>query len=337
MTPAPAGSCAGSELSRQAPDHTARPSGRCRFPLLRPALPLPQRGEETGRSAVRPKRPARASSRARVVTLRIVSWNINSIRVRLDNLARLTEELRPDVICLQETKVEDRHFPAADVADLGYPHLLTRGMKGYNGVAILSRLPLEPAEARVWCGRDEGRYVAARISLGSVGALRLDNFYVPSGGDVPDPARNPKFAYKLRFFDEMIAWVAGLKERGRRAILMGDLNVAPLETDVWNHKRLLEVVTHTPAEIERMERLMAANDWRDAVRHFVPPSERLYSWWSYRARDWSKSDRGRRLDHIWVTPALAPALEHAVILRSARGWERASDHAPVCVTLRLAS
>jgi exodeoxyribonuclease-3 len=204
------------------------------------------------------------------VRLRIVSWNINSIRVRLDNLARLAQELRPDVICLQETKVEDRHFPTADVAELGYPHVLTRGIKGYNGVAVLSRLPMEAAAARAWCGRDEGRHVAARITLGTLGPIRLDNFYVPSGGAVPDPVANPKFAYKLRFLDEMTAWVAGLK--GRRVILMGDLNVAPLETDVWNHKQLLKVVTHTPAEVERMERLMAANEWVDAVRHFVPPS-----------------------------------------------------------------
>jgi exodeoxyribonuclease-3 len=116
-------------------------------------------------------------------------------------------------------------------------------------------------------------------------------------------------------------------------LLFGDLNVAPLETDVWSHKQLLKVVSHTPVEVEALARLAASRGWVDAVRHFVPPEQRLYTWWSYRARDWQAADRGRRLDHIWVSPRLAPALAGAEVLRAARGWPTPSDHVPVIVDL----
>ena len=119
----------------------------------------------------------------------------------------------------------------------------------------------------------------------------------------------------------------------RQAVLVGDLNIAPLETDVWNHKALLRVVSHTPVEVQALRALQASHRWHDAVRHFVPPSERLYTWWSYRALDWAASDRGRRLDHVWVTPALRSRLQQARALRSARGWPQPSDHVPVTVEL----
>ncbi|MBZ0324829.1 MAG: exodeoxyribonuclease III, partial [Alphaproteobacteria bacterium] len=114
-----------------------------------------------------------------------------------------------------------------------------------------------------------------------------------------------------------------------------DLNVAPLETDVWSHKQLLNVVSHTPVEVDHLDRLQASLGWIDAVRHFIPPENRLYSWWSYRARDWSASDRGRRLDHIWVTPDLRETLAGARVLRDVRGWDQPSDHAPVVCDLTL--
>ncbi len=117
-------------------------------------------------------------------------------------------------------------------------------------------------------------------------------------------------------------------------VLAGDLNVAPLETDVWSHEKLVRVVTHTPIEVARLERLMASRAWIDAVRRFIPPEQRLYTWWSYRASDWSSADKGRRLDHLWVTPELGPRLEGAVVAREARGWERPTDHAPVIITLK---
>jgi hypothetical protein len=157
----------------------------------------------------------------------------------------------------------------------------------------------------------------------------LHNFYVPAGGDIPDPALNPKFAHKLKFVDEATAWFAGRRAKENRFILLGDLNIAPLETDVWSHKQLLKVVSHTPVEVELMARWYASHDWVDAVRRFVPPEQKLYSWWSYRAPDWAAADKGRRLDHIWVTPKLEDQLGGIEVFREARGWPEPSDHVPV--------
>ena len=118
-------------------------------------------------------------------------------------------------------------------------------------------------------------------------------------------------------------------------MLVGDINVAPLEMDVWNHKALLSVVSHTPIEVEKFNTAMRAGQWIDAMRQFVPPDQRLYTWWSYRSPDWLKADKGRRLDHIWISPALGPAIRNLDILKEARGWERPSDHVPVSIEIRL--
>lgn len=264
--------------------------------------------------------------------MRVATWNINSVRLRIDLVMRLLDEEAPDVLCLQETKVIDRDFPLAPFAERGYVHAHIHGMKGYNGVAVLSRLPFEAREVRHWCGKEDCRHAIA----GLPGGIELHNFYVPAGGDVPDPVVNDKFAHKLRFLEEMAAWFAAERASSRPMILVGDLNVAPLENDVWNHKALLDVVCHTPAETERLEAVRRSAGWIDAVRRFVPETEKLYSWWSYRARDWALANRGRRIDHVWVTPPLADALQGQRILRDARGWEpKPSDHVPVLVDLAV--
>jgi len=262
--------------------------------------------------------------------MRIATWNINSIRARLPLLEKLTASERPDVICLQETKVADEMFPLDAVRALGYPHIEIRGMKGYNGVAVLSRTPFAPGGTRDWCARGDARHVAVELADGT----ELHNFYVPAGGDIPDPSANDKFAHKLDFLDEMTAWFPSERQAERPMILVGDLNIAPLETDVWSHKQLLTVVSHTPVEVAKLDAVQDTLGWIDAVRRFIPPAENLYSWWSYRARDWDVSDRGRRLDHIWVTPPVAPRLKSAHVLRAARGWEKASDHVPVILDLQ---
>ena len=256
--------------------------------------------------------------------MRIVTWNINSVRLRLPLVARLAKEFTPDVICLQETKVVDDSFPRKDIVALGYEHIAIRGMKGYNGVAILSRLPLEPLEPRLFCGREDCRHVAARVN-----GFDLHCLYVPAGGDIPDPEANEKFAHKLAFLDEMAAWSDEIQTMNQPAIAVGDFNVAPLETDVWSHKQLLKIVSHTPVEVEKLGRAQAAGAWVDAVRRFIPPEEKLFSWWSYRARDWEASDRGRRLDHVWASPGLAGRLAGVSVVREARGWTRPSDHVPL--------
>ena len=201
------------------------------------------------------------------MALRIATWNINSVRLRLENLRRLIAAAAPDIICLQETKVEDKDFPRAAVAEMGYPHLQIRGMKSYNGVAILSRNPFAEAGTRDWCGRQDSRHAF----VGLPGGIEIHNFYVPAGGNIPDPEQNDKFAHKLSFLDDMAGWFEARRKEPNRFILTGDLNIAPLETDVWSHKQLLNVVSHTPVEVASLGRLGASHDWVDAVRHFHPP------------------------------------------------------------------
>lgn len=263
------------------------------------------------------------------MALKIATWNVNSVRLRQDLVRRLVAAEAPDVLCLQETKVRDELFPRETFVELGYRHMLIHGMKGYNGVAVLSRIPLKSQGTRGWCEREDCRHAIAELPDG----VELHNLYIPAGGDIPDPEQNDKFAHKLRFMDEMTEWFRAEGRSDKKMILVGDLNVAPLETDVWSHKQLLSVVSHTPIEVEKLGKLQATLGWIDAARHFVPPQERLYSWWSYRNRDWAASDRGRRLDHIWVTPPLGHSLAGTRILREVRGWTGPSDHVPVVLEL----
>jgi exodeoxyribonuclease-3 len=270
------------------------------------------------------------NTRSSASPFRIVTWNINSVRLRLPLVLQMIEALQPDVICLQEIKCTNEQFPAAELSDAGFPHQALNGIKAYHGVATLARQPFAGIEARSWCGKEDGRHVMTRLA----GGTELHNFYVPAGGDEPDPVANDKFAHKLDFVVEMTDyWSGRAAEAELKAVKVGDLNIAPLETDVWNHKQLLKVVSHTPVEVDGLNATQAAGKWIDAVRHFIPAEERLYTWWSYRAQDWSAADRGRRLDHIWVTPPLARSLAGAGVLRDARGWEKPSDHAPVWLDL----
>ena len=256
----------------------------------------------------------------------VATWNINSLRLRAALVNRFLAQEAPDVLCLQECKAPVEKLPI--FAEAGYHWCVARGQKGYNGVAILSRVPIEDAGHLDMCGRGDARHVAARLENG----LTIHNVYVPAGGDEPDPATNPKFAHKLDF-------VAELKDRfradlPRRALLVGDLNVAPREDDVWSHRQLLRVVSHTPVETEALIDAQTAARWLDVTREHIPEG-RLYSWWSYRSPDWARADKGRRLDHIWASPDLAAAAMSARILRDVRGWERPSDHVPVLATFDL--
>ena len=265
----------------------------------------------------------------------IATWNINSVRLRIGHVARYLEEHRPDVLCLQETKCPDAEFPRGEFHRLGYGHIAINGQKGYHGVAVVSRIPIKENEKRAFCNKGDARHM--RVTLGGDGADGLDvhNFYVPAGGDEPDPAVNEKFAHKLAFLDELEEWTRIAQIASQRAILVGDLNIAPLEHDVWSHKALLSVVSHTPIEVEKLTRAQQAGNWVDALRKFVPESQKLYTWWSYRSPDWANANKGRRLDHIWVSPKLGPGVASMNVLRGARGWERASDHVPVKVEIEL--
>ncbi len=268
------------------------------------------------------------------MNLKITTWNINSVRLRLPLVAAFLNEHKPDILCLQETKCRDAEFPASDIRKLGYEHIAIHGQKGYHGVAIVSRLPLEDVDRRPFCGLGDARHVAASFKVADR-LLRLHNFYIPAGGDEPDPAINPKFAHKLSFLDEFHEWTRKEAFVANDTILVGDFNVAPYEHDVWNHKALLKVVSHTPIETEKLKLILDDGAWIDALRQFTPFKEKLYTWWSYRSSDWAAADKGRRLDHIWTSSSLGPTLQNIEILKEARGWERPSDHVPVSLLMKL--
>ena len=258
----------------------------------------------------------------------LATWNINSVRLREQLVCRLLKEEAPDVLCLQECKSPVEKIPTDEFAALGYTHLIARGQKGYNGVAILSKLPIEEAGAHDFAGLGHARHIAGRLPNGVV----IHNFYVPAGGDVPDRDANEKFGQKLDYLTDMRD--AFHAARPEKSILVGDLNIAPREDDVWSHKQLLKVVSHTPIEVEHLAQTQDAGGWVDVTRTDIPEGQ-LFSWWSYRARDWDAADKGRRLDHVWVTPDIAGAAHSSRILRAARGWEKPSDHAPVFATFDL--
>lgn len=263
----------------------------------------------------------------------LATWNINSVRLRIGLVAKFLADHAPDVLCLQETKCRDAEFPLGEFRKLGYEHLAISGQKGYHGVAIASKIPLTDLRRRDFCVKGDARHISVMLAPPGGRAIGLHNFYVPAGGDEPDPQINPKFAHKLAFLDEMAEWIAADAIAGGDTIMVGDLNVAPLENDVWNHKALLKIVSHTPIEVDKLTRVLNAGPWVDAMRHYVPASEKLYTWWSYRSPDWAKADKGRRLDHVWVSRSLKANLGGMNILREGRGWERPSDHVPVIVHL----
>ncbi len=252
----------------------------------------------------------------------LATWNINSVRLREPLVIDLLKAEAPDVLCLQECKSPVDKIPREGFAALGYEHLVARGQKGYNGVAILSKLPLEEVGAEDFAGLGHARHVAARLPNGVV----IHNHYVPAGGDIPDREKNEKFGQKLDYLTDMTK--AFEADRPKDAILVGDLNIAPREDDVWSHKQLLKIVSHTPIEVEHLTAAQEAGDWVDVTRKDIPEGP-LYSWWSYRSPDWDKADKGRRLDHVWATSDVAGAASGSRILREVRGWEKPSDHAPV--------
>lgn len=260
--------------------------------------------------------------RLHAIAVKIVSWNINSVRFRIAIVEQFLREASPDILCLQETKVIDQDFPADAFRKLGYDHILIHGQRMHHGVAVISRVPLAEDDRLDWQANREARHIGVRLANG----VRLENVYVPAGGDEPDRAVNPKFGQKLDFVQRMTEWSEKLD---RPTILTGDFNIAPLPSDVWSHKALLKVVSHTPIEVEALDRLKGSNDWVDLGRHFHPAPERLHTWWSYRSPDWTKNDRGRRLDHMWATGEVAKAARAHHVFEACRSWEKPSDHVPI--------
>jgi exodeoxyribonuclease-3 len=262
--------------------------------------------------------------------MNIVSWNINSLRLRLPLLKKFIEEANPDVICLQEIKVSDEHFPHLDVRALGFEFVEFSGEKSYNGVAILSKFPLTKIEKIDIENYGHKRHISAALQT-KQGEVFLHNFYVPAGGDIPDVVLNNKFDHKLKFIDWMSEYF--LKNPQQKTIILGDFNIAPKPQDVWSHKQLLKVVSHTPIEVEKLEKLQKSLNFVDAHRFLAGEDLKLYSWWSYRAMDPLQSDRGRRLDHIWITQDLKSLLKDAKIYRDFRLEKMPSDHVPIEISI----
>ena len=256
------------------------------------------------------------------MTFTVATWNVNSVRIRIELICHFLRSEQPDVLCLQELKSPEDKFVTDEFAPFGYVHCVMRGQKAYNGVAILSRMALRDAGSKDLLGNGDARHVSAELENGIV----IENFYVPAGGYEPDRSINPKFGDKLDYVAELRDW--SRRDRPERKILVGDLNIAPMEDDVWSHKQLLNVVSHTPAEVDLLNAAREAGNWTDVVRADIP-SGKLYSWWSYRSPDWDAADKGRRLDHIWASPDLVREHHRSRILRPYRGWNRPSDHVPV--------
>lgn len=266
-------------------------------------------------------------------SFKLATWNVNSIRIRMDLLKKFVETENPEVICLQEVKAKEADFPFAEIRALGYSHIALYGMPGYNGVAILSKVPLQGTEQLNWVGKQDARHIRARI----FDDIEINNIYIPAGGDLPDPIINLFFAHKLTFMDDIAEFFELHKSElsQKKMILCGDFNVAPREHDVWGHKQMLKIISHTPIEVERLNRLLNSLDFVDVLRELYPEPEKLYSWWSYRNPKWMENNKGRRLDHIWTSPNLKERIVGARIFKEARSWERPSDHVPVIMELKL--
>lgn len=258
--------------------------------------------------------------------MKIISWNINSLRLRLPLLKKFIVAANPDVVCLQEIKVVNEEFPLLEVKSLGFDFIEFDGEKSYNGVAILSKVPLTKIQKIDVLNYGHKRHISVTLKV-RIGEVELHNFYVPAGGDIPDCAVNDKFDHKLKFVDWMSDFFT--PQKNKNLIILGDFNIAPLEHDVWSHRQLLKIVSHTEIEVEKLTNLQRSLDFVDTHRHFVPESEKLYSWWSYRARDPLGANKGRRLDHIWTTPALKPHLKSMKIYRDFRCENQPSDHVPI--------
>ena len=267
------------------------------------------------------------------MNIRLISWNINSVRLRINSLKKIIKKFKPNIICLQETKCPNDLFPFKEIEESGLSNIYVNGIKGYHGVCIATDLPVEEVEQRDFCGKHDGRHISLKLKVKN-NFLNIHNFYIPAGGDEPDPKVNEKFKHKLDFLNEATVYMK-TKEKNSFTALVGDLNIAPHENDVWSHKQLLKIVSHTPIEVKKLTKFQNSINFIDAIREFHPLSEKLYSWWSYRSRDWEVSDRGRRLDHIWVTPKLNKKLTKASIQKNIRGWDKPSDHSPLIADFKF--
>ena len=259
--------------------------------------------------------------------MKVLSWNVNSIRVRKDQLFSVVKKENPDFICLQETKTVDNHFPREILEKKGY-FVYVNGIQSYNGVAIISKIEANKISSRKFCNQNDARHIQADFKNFSIHSL-----YVPAGGDIPDVNNNEKFGHKLKFLDEMANFFNF--DKNRINIVCGDLNVSPNEDDVWSHRQLQNVVSHTKVEREKLIKIMNKGKFIDTTRKFISPPENVFTWWSYRSKDFKKNNRGRRLDHIWITDNKKVKSINAKIITETRSLHQPSDHVPLSYEFKL--
>jgi exodeoxyribonuclease III len=260
--------------------------------------------------------------------MRVATWNVNSVKQRLENLLAWLAERQPDIVCLQETKCVDEAFPREPIEALGY-NVAVHGQKTFNGVAILSKLPFEEVTPRLPGGQrdDHARFLEAVVSVGG-GVLRVASIYLPNG----NPPEGEKYAYKIDWMDRLIRYARERLALEEPLVLAGDYNVIPSELDARNPAAWAGDALYLPRTREKF-RTLGALGLTDAVRAGSDAAG-LYTFWDYQAGAWQKNN-GIRIDHILLSPQAADRLTKVGIDRHVRAWEKPSDHVPVVVDLAL--
>jgi exodeoxyribonuclease III len=260
--------------------------------------------------------------------MRIATWNVNSVKQRLDNLLAWLTERQPDIVCLQETKCIDEAFPREPLESLGY-NVAVHGQKAFNGVAILSKFPFEevtpglPGDPH----DDHARFLEAVVSIDR-GVLRVASIYLPNG----NPPEGEKYAYKIGWMERLIRYAQGRLAQEEPLVLAGDYNVIPSELDARNPASWAGDALFLPRTLEKYRTLRALG-LTDALRAGSDAGG-LYTFWDYQAGAWPKNN-GIRIDHILLSPQAADRLVKVDIDRHVRGWEKPSDHVPVVAELAL--
>lgn len=261
--------------------------------------------------------------------MKIVTWNINGVRARIGNLTHWLRESAPDIVCLQEIKSVDEQFPKAEIEALGY-NVETHGQKGFNGVALLSKLPFDEVN-RGLAGDEEdeqARFMEGVFSTPK-GALRVVSLYLPNGNPIDDPV---KFPYKLSWMERLERWARQRLELEEALVLAGDYNVIPEPIDAKNPQAWVNDALFQPESRQAFRRLKNLG-FTEAVRAVTDKPD-IYTFWDYQGGAWQKNN-GIRIDHLLLSPEAADILGSASIEKHVRAWEKPSDHVPVAIDLKL--
>ena len=259
--------------------------------------------------------------------MRIATWNVNSIKAHFDQVTDWVKEHKPDVLCLQEITCEDANFPAAAFEDLGY-NCAVHGQKTYNGVAILSRYPLQDVSKGLSgdAADEQARFIVATVVEGDL-ACRVGCLYLPNG----NPSPGPKYDYKLAWMKRLQSFAVEALSHEEALVLAGDFNVIPAEADVRHPQNWLEDALYRPATRAAFQDLLALG-LTESYRVLNPLGKGDYSFWDYQAGAWPKNN-GIRIDHLLLSPQAADRLQTSSIYKAARGHEKPSDHVPVDIVL----